>query len=74
MSPPSFSQPNRHSTSKRRELGMYMKSREGIVEEEWDSLHIKIGGEIIPGLLDSIRKATSERREYDKGKPQKSRG
>ena len=41
-----------------------MKSREGIVEEEWDSLHIKIGGEIIPGLLDSIRKATTERREY----------
>ena len=32
----------------------------------------KMGGEIIPGLLDSIRKATSERREY--GKPPKSRG
>ena len=28
--------------------------------------------EIIPGLLDSIRKAASERREY--GKPPKSRG
>ena len=41
-----------------------MKSREGIVEEECDSLHIKIGGEIIPGLFASIRKATSERREY----------
>ena len=27
----------------------------------------KMGGEIISGLLDSIRKATSERREY--GKP-----
>ena len=53
---------------------MYMKSREGIVEEEWDSLHIKMGGEIISGLLASIRKATSELREYDKGKPQKSRG
>ena len=33
-----------------------------------------MGGEIIPGLLASIRKATSERREYAKGKPQKSRG
>ena len=33
----------------------------------------KMGGEIIPGLLTSIRKATSERREYGKGKP-KSRG
>ena len=32
----------------------------------------KMGGEIIPGLLDSIRKATSERREY--GKPPKTRG
>ena len=29
----------------------------------------KMGAEIIPGLLDSIRKATSERREYGKGKP-----
>ena len=28
----------------------------------------KMGAEIIPGLLDSIRKATSERREYGKGK------
>ena len=28
----------------------------------------KMGGEIIPGLLDSIRKATSDRREYGKGK------
>lgn len=28
----------------------------------------KIGAEIIPGLLESIRKATSERREYGKGK------
>ena len=34
----------------------------------------KMGAEIIPGLLDSIRKATSERREYGKGKPPKSRG
>jgi len=29
----------------------------------------KMGGEIIPGLLASIRKATTERREYGKGKP-----
>ena len=28
----------------------------------------KMGEEIIPGLLDSIRKATLERREYGKGK------
>ena len=34
----------------------------------------KMGAEVIPGLLESIRKATSERREYGKGKPSKSRG
>ena len=28
----------------------------------------KMGAEIIPGLLDSIRKATAERWEYGKGK------
>ena len=28
----------------------------------------KMGAEIIPGLLDSICKATSDRREYGKGK------
>ena len=28
----------------------------------------KMGEEVIPGLLDSIRKATSERREYGKEK------
>ena len=28
----------------------------------------KMGAEIIPGLLESIRKATSERREYGNGK------
>ena len=33
----------------------------------------KMGAEVIPGLLDSIRKATSETREYGKGKPPKSR-
>jgi len=31
-----------------------------------------MGAEIIPGLLASIRKATTERREYGKGKPRKS--
>ena len=33
----------------------------------------KMGAEVIPGLLESIRNATSERREYGKGKP-KTRG
>ena len=28
----------------------------------------KMGAEVIPGLLESIRKATSERREYGNGK------
>lgn len=28
----------------------------------------KMGAEVIPGLLESIRKATEERREYGKGK------
>ena len=28
----------------------------------------KMGAEVIPGLLESIRKATSGRREYGKGK------
>jgi hypothetical protein len=28
----------------------------------------KMGAEVIPGILDSIRKAMSERREYGKGK------
>ena len=40
-------------------------------EEEYFGF-TKMGGEIIPGLLGSIRKATSERREY--AKPPKSRG
>lgn len=29
----------------------------------------QMGAEVIPGLLESIRKAMSERREYGKGKP-----
>ena len=48
-------------------------------EEEWrwgmkmcemsiDEMVLKIGAEVIPGLLESIRKATSERREFGKGK------
>ena len=28
----------------------------------------KMGAEVIPGLLESIRKATAERREYGRGK------
>ena len=28
----------------------------------------KMGAEVIPGLLESIRKATSDQREYGKGK------
>lgn len=28
----------------------------------------KMGAEVIPGLLESIRKATTERREYGNGK------
>ena len=32
-----------------------------------------MGGEIIPGLLASIRKATTERREYGKDKPRKAK-
>ena len=34
----------------------------------------KMGEEVIPGLLDSIRKATSATHEYGKGKPPKSLG
>jgi hypothetical protein len=34
----------------------------------------KMGAEVIPGLLDSIRKAMTESREYGKGKLPKSRG
>lgn len=33
----------------------------------------KMGAEIIPGLLASIRKATTERREYGKDKPRKAK-
>jgi hypothetical protein len=29
---------------------------------------LKMGAEVIPGLLDSIRKATTERRDYRTGK------
>ena len=34
----------------------------------------KMGAEVIPGLLASIRKATSERREYGKGKKAAAKG
>ena len=33
-----------------------------------DEMVSKMGAEVIPGLLESIRKATSERREYGNGK------
>ena len=33
-----------------------------------DEMVLKMGAEVIPGLLESISKATSERREYGKGK------
>ena len=38
------------------------------IAEAWTFAAAKMGAEVIPGLLDSIRKATSERREYGKGK------
>lgn len=37
-------------------------------EKSIDEMVLKMGAEIIPGLLESTRKATSERREYGKGK------
>ena len=37
-------------------------------EKSIDEMVLKMGAEVIPGLLESIRKATSERREYGKGK------
>lgn len=39
------------------------------IAEAWTFAAAKMGAEVIPGLLESIRKATSERREYGKGKP-----
>jgi hypothetical protein len=38
------------------------------IAEAWTFAAANIGAEGIPGLLGSIRKATSERREYGKGK------
>lgn len=38
------------------------------IAEAWTFAAAKMGAEVIPGLLESIRKATSERREYGKGK------
>ena len=43
-----------------------------VVYQPNETVRLDVRTEIIPGLLDSIRKATSERREY--GKPHKSRG
>ena len=38
------------------------------IAEAWTFAAAKMGEEIIPGLLDSIRKAMLERWEYGKGK------
>ena len=40
----------------------------GMRNEENRPAVSKMGAEVIPGLLESIRKATSERKEYGKGK------
>ena len=45
-----------------------------VVYQPNETVRLDVRGEIIPGLLASIRKATSERREYGKGKQTKSRG
>jgi hypothetical protein len=33
-----------------------------------DEMALKMGAEVIPGLLESIRKSTSKRKEYGKDK------
>ena len=43
-----------------------------VVYQPDETVWLDVCAEIIPGLIASIRKATSERREY--GKPPKSRG
>ena len=43
-----------------------------VVYQPNETVRLDVRTEIIPGLLASIRKATTERREY--GKPPKSRG
>ena len=45
-----------------------------VVYQPNETVRLDVRSEIIPGLLASIRKATTERREYGKGKPPKSRG
>jgi len=37
-------------------------------ERRFEEIHAKMSAEVIPGLLDSIRKATPERRDYSTGK------
>ena len=39
-----------------------------VVYQPNETVRLAVRGEIIPGLLASIRKATSERREYGKGR------
>lgn len=38
------------------------------IAETWTFAAAKMGAEVIPGLLETIRMATSERRECGKGK------
>ena len=45
-----------------------------VVYQPNEIVRLDVHAEIIPGLIVSIRKATSERREYSKGKSHKSRG
>ena len=43
-----------------------------VVYQPNETIRLDVRAEIIPGFLASIRKATSERREYGKGKPPRS--
>ena len=45
-----------------------------VVYQPNEIVRLDVHAEIIPGLFVSIRKATTERREYGKGKQAKSRG
>ena len=45
-----------------------------VVYQPNETVRLDVRTEIIPGLLASIRKATSERCEYDKSKSPKSSG
>ena len=45
-----------------------------VVYQPNETVRLDVRAEAIPGLLDSNRKATSERREYGKGKTWKPQG